>query len=223
MDGQTLDQLDDAELAAVLGRVAIFARVAPEHKLRIVQQLKAQNEVVAVTGDGVNDAPALRAAHIGIAMGKGGTDVAREASDTRDVPHQYEKSQERCGAHTRDRNECKDHRTVHVRAPLDRQPSGSGAALARDRLNPLLHLDDRVMQTVGCVPVIIDRNSPQDSVVPAPEIPGGVSEHAHDGRPVPLHHRAHSVHLVGDSSTCEALHYFGDGIDLTFAVTHGDH
>jgi calcium-translocating P-type ATPase len=81
MEGRVLDPLSDAELADVINDVDIYARVTPEHKLRLVQCLKAQGEVVAVTGDGVNDAPALRAAHLGIAMGKGGTDVAREASD----------------------------------------------------------------------------------------------------------------------------------------------
>jgi magnesium-transporting ATPase (P-type) len=81
VDGEQLSHFDDAELDAALDRVAVYARVAPEHKLRIVERLKARGETVAVTGDGVNDAPALRAAHLGVAMGKGGTDVAREASD----------------------------------------------------------------------------------------------------------------------------------------------
>ncbi len=81
IEGRTLDGLSDEELDLLLKDVNVFARVAPEHKLRIVQRLTAEDEVVAVTGDGVNDAPALRAAHLGIAMGKGGTDVAREAAD----------------------------------------------------------------------------------------------------------------------------------------------
>jgi len=81
VEGHALNALSDEELDALLERVNVYARVAPEHKLRIVERLKRRGEIVAVTGDGVNDAPALRAAHIGIAMGRSGTDVAREASD----------------------------------------------------------------------------------------------------------------------------------------------
>ncbi|MCW8140824.1 MAG: HAD-IC family P-type ATPase, partial [Planctomycetota bacterium] len=81
LEGHELQALSDEALDARLRDVNVFARVAPEHKLRVVQRLKAQGQIVAVTGDGVNDAPALRAAHLGVAMGKGGTDVAREASD----------------------------------------------------------------------------------------------------------------------------------------------
>ncbi len=81
--GQELDRLTDAELDALLARrePLIFARTTPEHKLRIVQRYKALGHVVAVTGDGVNDAPALHAAHVGVAMGIRGTDAAREAAD----------------------------------------------------------------------------------------------------------------------------------------------
>jgi Ca2+-transporting ATPase len=78
--GAELKNITDEELRTKIMHTNIFARVVPEQKLRIVQALKANNEVVAMTGDGVNDAPALKAAHIGIAMGGKGTDVAREAS-----------------------------------------------------------------------------------------------------------------------------------------------
>ncbi|MEZ4736176.1 MAG: cation-transporting P-type ATPase [Caldilineaceae bacterium] len=79
--GSDLDALPDPALAALLQKEVIFARVAPEHKLRVVQALQRLGEVVAVTGDGVNDAPALKKADIGVAMGIAGTDVAKEAAD----------------------------------------------------------------------------------------------------------------------------------------------
>lgn len=78
--GQMLEQIDDAELLQRVGTIGIFARILPEQKLRIVEALKARGETVAMTGDGVNDAPSLKAADIGVAMGGRGTDVAREAS-----------------------------------------------------------------------------------------------------------------------------------------------
>src|SRR5579863_4690897 len=78
--GKELEGISDAELADRIRETQVFARVVPEQKLRIVRALKANCEVVAMTGDGVNDAPALKAAHIGIAMGGRGTDVAREAA-----------------------------------------------------------------------------------------------------------------------------------------------
>lgn len=81
LTGAELDATDDAQLAAVIDDVAVFARVDPRHKVRIVAALKARGNVVAMTGDGVNDAPSLKAADIGVAMGITGTDAAKDAAD----------------------------------------------------------------------------------------------------------------------------------------------
>jgi Ca2+-transporting ATPase len=78
--GRALESMDEAALSRDIGAANVFARIMPEQKLRIVNALKAEGEIVAMTGDGVNDAPSLKAAHIGVAMGGRGTDVAREAS-----------------------------------------------------------------------------------------------------------------------------------------------
>ncbi len=81
LTGKELESISDDELFEKVSYTNVFSRVSPNHKLRIVEALKKHGHIVAVTGDGVNDAPALKAAHIGIAMGKTGTDVAKEASD----------------------------------------------------------------------------------------------------------------------------------------------
>jgi len=81
MTGADLDAISDAELVRVIEDTDVFARVSPEHKMRIVDALQANDEVVAMTGDGVNDAPAIKRADIGVAMGITGTDVAKETAD----------------------------------------------------------------------------------------------------------------------------------------------
>ena len=81
IEGQDLDKMTEDELSKIVNEIVVFARVNPEHKLKIVRALKSNGEIVTMTGDGVNDAPALKESHIGVAMGKKGTDVSREVAD----------------------------------------------------------------------------------------------------------------------------------------------
>ena len=79
--GQELDEMTDDELDAAVKKTTVFARVSPSDKMRIIRSLKRNGEIAAMTGDGVNDSPALKEADIGVAMGITGTDVAKDAAD----------------------------------------------------------------------------------------------------------------------------------------------
>src|SRR5690606_16520842 len=79
--GAQIAEIDDADLRVIARDRDVFARASPEHKLRLVRALQAEGEIVAMTGDGVNDAPALKRADIGVAMGKRGTEAAKESAD----------------------------------------------------------------------------------------------------------------------------------------------
>ena len=81
MAGSEIDRLSESELCEKVNKIRVFARVSPEHKVKIVKALKTNDRIVAMTGDGVNDAPSLKQADVGVAMGKGGTDVAKGAAD----------------------------------------------------------------------------------------------------------------------------------------------
>jgi Ca2+-transporting ATPase len=81
ISGYEMDHMSKAQLESIAGSVNVYYRTSPRHKMDIITAFQAQGKVVAMTGDGVNDAPALRLADVGISMGKSGTDVAKEAAD----------------------------------------------------------------------------------------------------------------------------------------------
>jgi len=139
LSGAEIEQLDDSTLQDRARDATIYARVAPEQKLRIVQAMRRNGEVVAVTGDGVNDAPALKAADIGIAMGRSGTDVARLDRHVGD-PQQHRRAhrglhlvrRRRRDGHRQHREPGEPGQSLHHSLPPvlnhKRSPSGAGSS-----------------------------------------------------------------------------------------------
>ncbi len=130
--GPELDALDDAACAGWSPQVDVFARASPEHKLRLVEALQAEGGVVAMTGDGVNDAPALKRADVGVAMGSKGTEAAKEAAEMVLADDNFASI-----AHA-----VEEGRTVYdnlKKAILFLLPANGGEALTSDRGDPARH------------------------------------------------------------------------------------
>ena len=135
--GPELEAMGDAELQERIGECNIFARVVPEQKLKLVRALKARGELVAMTGDGVNDAPALKAANIGVAMGQRGTDVAREAASLVLLDDDFSSIVAAVRLGRRDLRQPQEGRGLHLRrahAHHRSDPHPAGHAVAADLL-----------------------------------------------------------------------------------------
>jgi magnesium-transporting ATPase (P-type) len=129
MTGAEIALMDDAELRAWRWTVDVFARASPEHKLRLVQALQADGQVVAMTGDGVNDAPALKRADVGVAMGIKGTEAAKEAADMVLADDNFATIAPPCAKAGRSTTTCE----VHPLHAADQRRRGTGG----DRRHPV--------------------------------------------------------------------------------------
>src|SRR5690625_2121269 len=111
LEGKQLNEMTTSQLTEIIDRVAVFARVTPEHKLKIVEAYQDAGHIVAMTGDGVNDAPAIKASNIGISMGISGTDVTKEASSLILLDDNYNTIKEAIRERSEERRVGKERRT----------------------------------------------------------------------------------------------------------------